>query len=211
MKLPQNLRLLAVALTLEAALPAQAQLIIDNFAVPLARQTITDVGERTMEQTGAGILGNKRAVTFGTGADPARQGATVQIQNGLLTFSSGYRATMVLKLVYGQQFNLNFSKYKKLVIEFDGADQGLNVAITLHSQKTNTYTGFETNQAPPGQPVGFSMAAPIVDFMKGKTPADPRKTPADFDLGSVDSIAIIIQSSGFIGGHDLGIKSIRLE
>ena len=160
---------------------------------------------------GTGIFGNKRAVTFGTSADPARQGATVQIQNGLLVFSSGYRATMVLKLVYGQQFNLNLSKYKKLIIEFDGADQGLNVAITLHSQKTNTYTGFQINQAPPGQPVGFMIEAPIIDFMKGKTPADPRKTPADFDLGSVDSIAVIIQSAGFIGGYDFGIKSIRLE
>ncbi len=205
MKLHQHLRFMAVALTLAAALPTRAQLVIDNFTVPLARQTITEVGERTMEQTGASIVGNKRTVAFGLSADPARQGATVQIQGGLLTFSSGYRATMVLKLIYGQQFNLNFNKYKKLIIEFDGADQGLNVAITLHSQKTNTYTGFAVNQAPPGQPVGFAIDAPITGFIKGG------KTPVDFDLGSVDSIAFVIQSLGFIGSHDFGIKSIRLE
>jgi hypothetical protein len=189
----------------------ETTLVIDNFTVLLARQTMTDVGERTMEQTGTGILGNKRAITFGLSGDPVRQGATVQIQKGLLTFSSGYRATMVLKLIYGQQFNLNCNKYKKFIIEFDGADQGLNLAITLHSQKTNTYTGFQTYQTAPGDGVSFRIEAPIADFMKGETPTSPRKTPADFDLGSVDSIAIIIQSASSVGGHDFGIKSIRLE
>lgn len=207
MKLLQNSRFLVPMLAFGASLQVHAQLIIDNFTVPLARQTLTTVGtEQRFEQTGAGIAGGKRTVTLKLSADPYRQGAMVEIQNRVLVLSTGYKVTDVIQLIYanGQQLNIDFTRYKKLIVEFDGADRGLNFNITLHSKKTNTYTGFSVNQPMMDQVSGFRIEAPVPDFLKGKT-------PADFDLGSVDSIVFVIQSLGFIGSHDFGIKSIRLE
>lgn len=195
-----RVRIAMMAIGLSAAFlggsPVSAQTTIDDFQTGTYEASIRSAD--VLAVRAGSMLGGYRWTHLIAGdgtANPFAQAGAVQIRDGALVVSGGYKVYPRLEVFYGLgpegvvPLNLNLAALgDRLRLHFQGSDRGLNVNIVLFSDAAYAQVGYnlDASDAP------FTQDFALQDF----------GAVAGFDLTHVNYIALVVQSGSAIGSND---------
>ncbi|MBD2755371.1 hypothetical protein [Spirosoma validum] len=194
-----------------------AALLIDDFNTAMTRTTLGVHTEQTRYQSVNPQMA--RMIRFAVTDDPHNQQGSVEVRNGLLIVSAGYDSMDGLTLQYGggidqqngqlalKPLHLDFTKFKNLLISFNGSTQNLNINVVIFSNSGRTSWSDNTESVvckTEGNRNPKQLVVPTASFV------DNLATHTSYKASDIHVIHIGIQNLGFIGGHDYAITKIEL-
>jgi len=190
---------------------AAAQMVIDNFSTGAYAKTLTK-GIDNNTQTGSMAGASRYTVLSVCEPDncadynPFRQPNSFQVRPATkstpsaLIFNTGYKSDANLQVIYGggSPMNLNLSPtYDRIRLYFDGADQGINFALTVYTG--GPYSSIGCNFVDPaGDLKPFTVDLPFANFGGSADFSDITEMDFEFDL-----------SQGLYTGEDWALTSIQ--
>lgn len=201
------------ALSFAVAAPGYAlaatPLILDTFDVPVPLTTRVVSGAAgspsasvTLNEIGLPVPGGARDTTLNMYGNPLGSVAALALGGGRVSTAQGTGVTAETIVAYGAftrlggvptasgpRLGLNLSSYKNLLLEFSGAEDGLNLNVTY-------YTAAPLN---PADPLYYTTAGIHVRPTASGAPLAVRLPVAHnpaFNWHRVDGIVVLINRSG---------------
>jgi hypothetical protein len=196
---------------------AFSQLLLDDFSTGPYQKTIKS-GTDTNFQSGS-MVGGSRETTFfacipsscGTW-NPFGQPSSFEVREktkstpDALIFNAGYKARSYLAVGYGFSAPLSLdlaSKYDRLRVTFDSADQTVNFNIIVWSNGGALYSQTGCNLVDPGYATSFSVDFPFADF----TPGSGTPGASFSDITNMEFL--FDGAQGPLGGEDWEVTSFQ--
>ncbi|MCF8245824.1 MAG: hypothetical protein K9J37_14610 [Saprospiraceae bacterium] len=187
-------------------------MLIDDFKtgeLSLSETSVVDnVNKSVRFQSGTSILGGVRRVIYYNSSNPYGQKVSVTIltKPGIFVVSSGYKASNGIELFYGldtkgnsKPLNLDLTKYKRMNIEFDGANKPLNLSVVVYGQQgRNSYAENLT-----AVDIPYTLTIPLESLINGGVDS--------FTPKNVKGVHIGIQPLGVAYAESFGIKRIWFD
>lgn len=208
---------LALSFTLAGGAGA-APLLIDGFDAPTSPRTsvLTAIGDTTLIDTTAAVLGGVRDTYHHLYVDPAAGGSSLSIGGGVLSMQqgAGARAEVLLQygaftrpggnpVVSGPHLNLDLSGYDAFELLFDDGGIAQNIGVVMYTANPLDplnplyYSTTAVNAAPllPGGPMRV-----ILPFT-----ADPT-----FNFSNVDGIVLVMNRANSTTGNGFVLDSFSI-